>query len=166
VQHVVVLESRPGSAARSVLAVMDLLRRRGVRIPTISYRELPATPEGDSPTLGPNDATRPSILVRRIVHLLHAVRPSLSVAKKLLESNPELELLALPARTDEIGVDAALRAHSREAGSMALHIAAANGHIACIKALLEAGATSTYTSQRSTFRACNIPGLNFSPKDH
>jgi hypothetical protein len=110
VQHVVVLESRPGSAARSVLAVMDLLRRRGVRIPTISYRELPATPEGESPTLGPNDATRPSILVRRIVHLLHAVRPSLSVAKKLLESNPELELLALPARTDEIGVDAALRA--------------------------------------------------------
>ena len=110
VQHVVVLESRPGSAARSVLAVMDLLRRRGVRIPTISYRELPATPEGELPTLGPNDATRPSILVRRIVHLLHAVRPSLSVAKKLLESNPELELLALPARTDEIGVDAALRA--------------------------------------------------------
>ena len=109
VQHVVVLESRPGSAARSVLAVMDLLRRRGVRIPTISYRELPPTPEGDSPTLGPGDASRPSILVRRIVHLLHAVRPSLSVATKLLSANPELETLSLPARTDDIGVDAALR---------------------------------------------------------
>jgi len=109
VQQVVVLESRPGSAARSVLAVMDQLRRRGVRTPPISYRELPPTPTGETPVLAPGDAARPSILVRRIVHLLHAVRPSLSVAARLVGSDTQLEAIRLPERTDELGLDAAMR---------------------------------------------------------
>jgi Pyruvate/2-oxoacid:ferredoxin oxidoreductase gamma subunit len=87
---------------------MDQLRRRGVRTPPISYRELPPTPSGETPVLAPGEAARPSILVRRIVHLLHAVRPSLSVAARLVGADPQLEAIRLPERTGELGLDAAI----------------------------------------------------------
>ena len=109
VQHAVVLEPRPGSVAGVVLAAADQMRRRSARVPTISFHELPTAPGKAAEFLRLNDATRPSVLVRRIVHLLHAVRPSLSVATKLLSADEALESIQLPSRGEDIGVDAAMR---------------------------------------------------------
>jgi indolepyruvate ferredoxin oxidoreductase len=109
VQHVVVLEPRPGSVMPGVLAAVEALRRRGMRLPTLSCREVPPTADGTTPTLGPNDGCSPSVLVRRIIHLLHAVRPSLSVATRLEAGLDELERLTLPARDATLGLGAAMR---------------------------------------------------------
>ncbi len=109
VQQAVVLEARPGSAASSVLAAADELRRRGMRVPQISFREMPPAPDGFVEYISPNDAASPSILVRRILHLLHAVRPSLAVATRLAELDPELEAIAVPARDAALGLGSALR---------------------------------------------------------
>ena len=110
VQHAVVLEARPGSVSGFLLAAADQLRRRSVRVPTISCGELPVAANAEPVFLRANDATRPSVLVRRIVHLLHAVRPSLSVATKLASADALLEALVLPARSSDIGVESAMRA--------------------------------------------------------
>jgi hypothetical protein len=109
VQHVVLLEPRPGSAMPGVLAAIESLRRRGMRLPSFSCRELPAAPDGRIPLLAANDACNPSILVRHIIHLLHAVRPSLSVAARLEAGQEALEQLVLPRRDEALGVGAALR---------------------------------------------------------
>ena len=108
VQLAVVLEPRPGSASGFVLEAADLLRRRGVRVPPIASRELPPTPEGETPVLGRGDAVRASILVRRVIHLLHAVRPSLAVATRLEVRDAALEALVIPARDADIGAASAL----------------------------------------------------------
>ena len=109
VQQVVVLEPRPGVAAAGVLATVESLRRRGVRIPSISCRELPPDREGVAPLLEPNDGCNPSILVRKTIHLLHAVRPSLAVATRLEGSDAALQSIVVPARDETIGAGAALR---------------------------------------------------------
>jgi indolepyruvate ferredoxin oxidoreductase len=109
VQQVVVLEPRPGVAAAGVLATVESLRRRGVRVPAISCRELPPDREGIAPVLEPNDGCSPSILVRKTIHLLHAVRPSLAVATRLEGSDAALQSIAVPARDDMLGAGAALR---------------------------------------------------------
>ncbi|MFZ9881508.1 MAG: hypothetical protein ACO3QC_08920, partial [Phycisphaerales bacterium] len=117
VQQVVVLEPRPGSAGVAVLEATDLLRRQGVRVPSVFLRVVPPAPsaldggKSDEPIeLGFDDATRPSVLVRKIIHLLHAVRPSLAVATRLEPAEPELESIALPARDAGLGVDSAVEA--------------------------------------------------------
>ena len=109
VQHVVVLEPRPGSAMPGVLAAVESLRRRGLRMPGFSCRELPTAPDGRVPVLAANDACNPSILVRQIIHLLHAVRPSLAVATRLEVGQEALEQLVVPARDAVLGAGAALR---------------------------------------------------------
>ncbi|MFZ9882731.1 MAG: hypothetical protein ACO3QC_15180, partial [Phycisphaerales bacterium] len=92
-----------------VLAAVEGLRRRGMRLPTLSCREVPPTADGVTPTLGPNDGCSPSVLVRRIIHLLHAVRPSLAVATRLEAGMGELERIAVPARDATLGLGAAVR---------------------------------------------------------
>lgn len=109
VQQVVVLEPRPGSVASFVIEAADLIRRRGGRVPPIASRELPPRPNGEVPYLAPEDAVRPSLLVRRIIHLLHAVRPSLDVAARLESRDAELEALALPVRDAGLGSSGAMR---------------------------------------------------------
>ena len=108
VQQVVLLEPRPGSVAGIVRDAAEQLRRRGQRVPAIAHRELPPTPEGEVPVLLADDALRPSVLVRRVLHLLHAVRPSLAVAERLAEPQPELEAIAIPPRGAGLGEQAAL----------------------------------------------------------
>lgn len=109
VQHAVILEARPGSVFGLVLAAADRLRRRGARVPPLSCDELPVAAGAEPVHLRANDGTRPSVLVRRIVHLLHAVRPSLSVATKLASADATLEALVVPARSADIGVESAIR---------------------------------------------------------
>ena len=110
VQQVVVLEPRPGSAAPGVLAAAEVLRRRGVRVPVLHCRELPSAPDGTVHAIGPDDACNPSIVVRRIIHLLHAVRPSLAVATRLAAGDETLEAMALPPRDAALGLGSAMRA--------------------------------------------------------
>lgn len=109
VQQVVVLEPRPGVVASGVLAAVESLRRRGVRVPLVSFRALPPTREGVIHVLGLNEAAKPSILVRRIIHLLHAVRPSLAVATRLEGADEELERVPVPPRDAALGAGSALR---------------------------------------------------------
>ena len=109
VQHAVILEARPGSVASFVLAAVDMLRRKGVRIPPISFASLPPTTAGELITLGNDDAVRPSLLARRIVHLLHSVRPSLAVATRLTAADAQLEAIELPQRSQDLGGLCALR---------------------------------------------------------
>lgn len=110
VQQVVVLEPRPGIAAAGILGAVESLRRRGARVPPVSFRELPAAPDGSVAVLQPNDACSPSILVRKTLHLLHAVRPSLAVATRLEGAVESLEAIGVPPRDELIGPGAALRA--------------------------------------------------------
>ena len=110
VQQVVVLEPRPGSAAPGLLAAAEALRRRGVRVPALHCRELPPAPDGVVHALGPNDACNPSIVVRKIIHLLHAVRPSLAVATRLEVADERLEAMELPPRDAVLGLGSAVRA--------------------------------------------------------
>ncbi|MCE2882631.1 MAG: hypothetical protein LW636_09805 [Planctomycetaceae bacterium] len=117
VQQAVVLEPRPGSAGVAVLEATDLLRRQGVRVPSVFLRVVPPAPaaaDAETPEepieLGLDDATRPSVLVRKIIHLLHAVRPSLAVATRLEPSEPELEAIEVPARDAGLGVASAVEA--------------------------------------------------------
>jgi hypothetical protein len=109
VQQVVVLEPRPGSVASFVIEAADLLRRRGARVPPIASRELPPRADGEVPYLTAGDAVRASLLVRRIIHLLHAVRPSLDVAARLESRDTELESIAVPARDSGLGAAGAMR---------------------------------------------------------
>ena len=109
VQQVVVLEPRPGSVASFVIEAADLLRRRGARVPPIASRELPPRADGEVPFLRPGDAVRASLLVRRIIHLLHAVRPSLDVAARLESRDEELESMPVPPRDSGLGTPGAFR---------------------------------------------------------
>ena len=109
VQQVIVLEPRPGVAAGCVLAAAEALRRRGIRVPPISCRELPADREGVTRVLEANDACSPSILVRKTIHILHAVRPALAVATRLESSDAALQAIAVPDRDETLGAGAALR---------------------------------------------------------
>ena len=128
VQRIVVLEPRPGSVASFLLEAADALRLRGVRVPPIASREVPVvdgaagTPSGgggfaaathDLATapgvFAPDDATRPSILARRVLPLLHAVRPSLAVGGRLVARDAWLESLEVPPRSLEVGVAGAER---------------------------------------------------------
>jgi len=110
VQQIVILEPRPGSAAPSVLAAIDAIRRRGTRVPPVLTRELPPRADGTVESIGPGDGCSPSILVRRVIHLLHAVRPSLAVATRLEQGDERLEAIDVPARDGTVGLGSALGA--------------------------------------------------------
>lgn len=115
--RVLVVEPRVGSIAPAVLEAADAARRRGERIAEVWWRTLPQTEarlEGplesaidEPPSLGDGDALRPSALGRKAIHLLHALRPNLSVATRLATVPPTLERIALPPRGEGLGAVAA-----------------------------------------------------------
>ena len=108
VQQVVLLEPRPGSAAPAVLSAVEGLRRRGVRVPPVLTRDLPPRADGTVETLAVGDGCLPSVLVRRVIHLLHAVRPSLAVATRLEQGDESLESLEVPPRDAALGLGGAI----------------------------------------------------------
>ncbi|MFM1804264.1 MAG: hypothetical protein RL136_1143 [Planctomycetota bacterium] len=109
VQQAVVLETRPGVAMQGLFGALESLRRRGARVPPVFVRGLPPDKSGESMQFGVNEATRPSLLVRRIIHLLHAVRPSLAVATRLEHRDEVLERIEVPPRSASLGLGAAMR---------------------------------------------------------
>ncbi|MHC5026460.1 MAG: hypothetical protein ACYTGR_06830, partial [Planctomycetota bacterium] len=106
-EQVVVLEPRPGSIEDRLLASAEKLRRAGRPVASIWGRVLP--PDGDeqeSVRATPDDL-HPSILARKIIHLLHAVRPLLHVASQLIPVPPAVGM-ELPPRGAGIGQHAAM----------------------------------------------------------
>lgn len=106
-EHVVVLEPRPGSVEAEVLAVAESLRCRGELTASVWGRELPPASDRETHCMEPGDALHPSTLARRVVHLLHQIRPTLDVASHLLRNVPAANAGALPARGAGLGFAAA-----------------------------------------------------------
>lgn len=83
-EQVVVLECRPGETEGAIIAVAESVRRAGERPATVWGRVVPAPAEATLARLDVNDALSASILARRLIHLLHAVRPTRQVASRLV----------------------------------------------------------------------------------
>ena len=105
--NVVVLEPRPGVLAREVLQVAEQARRSGEKIAAIWWDRLPSDGAVE-PVLEMNDATRPSILARKIAHLFSQIRPSLTMQERLVEGVSQTEGLEVPDRGQGIGVSGAM----------------------------------------------------------
>ncbi len=75
-EDVVVLEPRPGSIDADVLRVAESMRRRKEHAAAVSAQPMSREP---NPVLRADEALHPSILARKIVPLLHAIRPGLEL---------------------------------------------------------------------------------------
>jgi Pyruvate/2-oxoacid:ferredoxin oxidoreductase gamma subunit len=106
-EHVIVIEPRPGSIEASVLAVAESLRRSGEQPARVWGKSLPPDASGASASLESDDDLHPSVLVRKIAHLLHSIRPNIQVSSQLAPDPPRLPH-ALPSRESAVGSDAAV----------------------------------------------------------
>ena len=111
-EQVVVLEPRPGSVEPSVLGIAETMRVSGERPAAVLGQALGGDADGHVFGLGPDEAVHPSRLARKIVHLLHTVRPGLKLASTLVPDPPELPA-SPPARGSESGAAEALAAIRR-----------------------------------------------------
>ncbi len=111
-EQVVVLEPRPGSVEPPVLAVAETMRSAGERPATVLGQMLGSDADGQVFRLGADEAVHPSRLARKIVHLLHTVRPGLQVASALVSDPPELAVRP-PSRGSDSGSAEALAAIRR-----------------------------------------------------
>lgn len=110
-EQVVVLEPRPGTMECRLLEVIERMRRRDERPALLWGKEIPAisgAPQTETP-MTTDDVLHPSRLARRIVHLLHLMRPGLHVASKLLPDPSSVVEASKPRmRTIEVGAGAAI----------------------------------------------------------
>lgn len=97
-ENAVVLETRPGSVEAEVLEIAEQMRRAGERPAVLWGRRLPPTDDGESPVLLPGEALSPSILARRILHLLHRVRPGRQIAARLVPTDDRAAVDQLVSR--------------------------------------------------------------------
>lgn len=97
-ESAVVLETRPGSVEAEVLEIAEQMRRSGERPAVLWGRRLPPTDDGESPTLLPGEALSPSVLARRILHLLHRVRPGRQIAQRLVPTDDRAAVDGLVTR--------------------------------------------------------------------
>lgn len=111
--RVIVLEPRPGASAPEILDAAERGRAVGERFGQLWCGAVPA-PEGDAErvgerwTLADGDAVRPSSLARKLIHLLHRIRPHHQVASRLAPAPAEHERLPVPPRGDRLGAPAAV----------------------------------------------------------
>ncbi|MCA9289910.1 MAG: hypothetical protein KDA25_02210, partial [Phycisphaerales bacterium] len=105
--NVIVLEARPGVVEADILEIAEAMRRGDHRPAAIWGRQLPpTTPDGVPGRLRPDDAVHPSILARRIVHLLHLIRPTMQIASRLVPERRSDEV-DVAERRDDFGAAAA-----------------------------------------------------------
>jgi Pyruvate/2-oxoacid:ferredoxin oxidoreductase gamma subunit len=104
-EKVVVLEPRPGELEPDILRAAEAMRRRGERVAAVYTRALDDEQSPGGHDLRPDEALHPSILARRIVHLLHAIRPGLEIP--FVPDPPRLETRPAP-RGERLGSGAAL----------------------------------------------------------
>ncbi|MCI0629189.1 MAG: hypothetical protein L0Y44_00865 [Phycisphaerales bacterium] len=109
-QQVIVLEPRPGAVAGNVLAVAEAARKqtdRATSVASIWGPTIPPDASGIEHATTSEDDFHPSVLVRKIAHLLHSIRPTVHVAAQLVAAPPALSV-AVPGRDVQIGPGAAL----------------------------------------------------------
>ncbi|MGI9014586.1 MAG: hypothetical protein ACR2GY_10105 [Phycisphaerales bacterium] len=88
--HAVIAEEHPGENAGAILRVAESMRIRAETPGLIWYSSLPAVTGSEDPRpLLPGDAIHPSVLARRVVHILHELRPGKRVAERLLKDDPD-----------------------------------------------------------------------------
>lgn len=104
-QHVIVLEPRPGIVEAQVIGAAEGMRRKGEQPAAVWGRAIPPDSNGVEHNLTSSDDLHPSILVRKIAHLLHAIRPTVQVASQLMAEPPPLPVPVAP-RTASIGWNA------------------------------------------------------------
>ncbi|MCZ6836796.1 MAG: hypothetical protein O7G85_13555, partial [Planctomycetota bacterium] len=106
-EQVVVLEPRPGTIELSVLRVAEALRRQGEQIASVWGERLPPDEQGMTHEMNSDEDLHPSVLVRKISHLLAQVRGGASI-KANLTADPPGEFIKVPPRTAAVGSDAVL----------------------------------------------------------
>jgi indolepyruvate ferredoxin oxidoreductase len=106
--HVVVLEARPGSVAPRILAAAESLRAAGSDVARVWWSRLPPA-AGDVEPLGANDALVTSLLTRRVIRLLHEMRPGLQLEDKLARIPASIATIEVRRRGENIGVESAER---------------------------------------------------------
>lgn len=121
-EQVIVLEPRPGGPGmveHVVRRVAERMRGEGERCASVWGERLPATPDAapntdGSPAAGLTaaDVLHPSLLVRRVLHLMHSVRPQLQISSKLEADPPALDQ-PVPPRGRSVGFAVAAR-HIRQ----------------------------------------------------
>lgn len=100
---VVVLENRPGGLAASLAEIVERSRGRGESPASLWWSTLPVDEHGEERVLEPGDATSPSRLARKLLHLLHPIRPTLRVAARLASVPEAVASLPVPARGEGLG---------------------------------------------------------------
>lgn len=111
-QQVVVLEPRPGSVQSAVLATAERIRQQGHTPAGIWGQLIPPGEDGMTMEMGINEAVHVSTLARRVIHLLHPLRPGLQIGERLAPPPPYLPKRPLP-RGKGIGAQAAYAAVRR-----------------------------------------------------
>lgn len=105
-QHVMVLESRPGTIEASIALAAETMRHNGSSPAAIWGRTVPPTGDEPSRLIEPEEHLHPSSLARNIAHLLHPLRPTLRLASRL-HAVPPPPALNVPPRGAHIGEIAA-----------------------------------------------------------
>ncbi len=111
---VVVLENRPGGLAASLAEIVERSRSRGESPASLWWSSLPEGLESPATELEAGDAIRPSRLARKLLHLLHPIRPTLQVGAKLASVPEAIASLPVPVRGEGLGF-AGASARVREA---------------------------------------------------
>ncbi|MHC4108525.1 MAG: hypothetical protein ACYSTY_10615, partial [Planctomycetota bacterium] len=106
-EAVIVLEPRPGVVELDVLAVAEAMRRAGESPAAVWGQRIPPDPDGREHRLEAQEALHPSILGRKIVHLLHEIRPGIQVASQLVPDPPAVTVEP-PRRGEGAGAPAVL----------------------------------------------------------
>ncbi len=100
---VVVLENRPGGLAASLAEIVERSRSRGESPASLWWSSLPEGVDVPETQIEPGDALRPSRLARKLLHLLHPIRPTLQVGSRLSSVPEAIATLPVPARGAGLG---------------------------------------------------------------
>lgn len=100
--HVIVVEPRPGSVAPRIVAIAQAMHGSEETPAQVWWDALPAA-AGDVERLGINDGLRTSLLTRRVIRLLHEVRPGLQLEERLAQVPAWVANIELPRRGAGIG---------------------------------------------------------------
>lgn len=122
-RQVVVLEPRPGSIGELVALAAERARRRGAEPAHLWWDLLPPAGEQEPQRLGVEEALQPSNLARRMLHLLHELRPALGLADRLarIESGPVPQVAARGSSVEPARAAAELRTLLEELDGWARH---------------------------------------------
>ncbi len=104
--HVILVEARPGSVAPEIVAIAESIRGSGGVPAQVWWNSMPPG-AGDVEPLGINDGLRTSLLTRRVVRLLHEIRPGLQLAERLARVPAWVATIDLPRRSAGLGLGAA-----------------------------------------------------------